>query len=310
MKKYNAFCLALNLLIVMASASTHINAQSLNAKQATDPSSCQQMPDAWIFCEDFEGGDFSRWDDDPPRKRGTLTLLEEPAAAQTPANHVLQLRVNPGRGGVGLNKTFTPHEYRRLYARWYQQYEPGFDFSALNHGHGFHAGNRWLRGRSGIRPTGDDFFTAQVEYQPATDRQPARTTIYTYYRGMKMDCQDPNGKCWGDHFPCLVEYRYCKRVPQARPNPKPPGLQTGRWYCVELMVDAGEPSQEDEQASGEMNLWLDGVEYGPWRHLWFRTDASIQLNHFWLGLFHHRKHADAGILYDNIVVSREPVGCD
>lgn len=302
--------LILGALIALFAASTQLHAQAIDSTTAITPLSCQQTPEAWIFCENFEKGDFQRWDNDPPRKHGTLTLLEEPSSSQAPTNHVLQLRVDPGRGGVALNKTFTPHEFKRLYARWYQQYEPGFDFTALNHGHGLHAGNRWLRGRSGHRPSGDDFFTAQVEYRPAYDRWPARSFIYTYYRGMKMDCQDPEGKCWGDVFPCLIDYRYCKRVPQAKPTSKPPPLQTGRWYCVELMVDAGEPSQEGETASGEMNFWLDGVQYGPWRNLWFRTDASVMLNHFWLGLFHHNKHAEAGILYDNVVISREPVGCD
>lgn len=284
-------------------------AVSLQAATAGPGEGCRHRDPQWLFCADFEGGNLARWDHDPPRKKGTLTLVADTAAGGESPNTVLQLRVNPGRGGVGLNKTFTPAQYDRLYARWYQKYEPGFDFTAPNHGHGFHAGDRWKRGVSGRRPYGNDYFTAQLEYKPAKGDKPARPYIYAYYRGMYMDCRDPNGRCWGDSFPCMLAPRYCKKNPQHQPTTPPPALQADRWYCMELMVDAGDPVDARALANGSMNFWVDGVAYGPWQQLWFRTDASVQLNHFWLGLFHHGRHAVQGILYDDVVVSRSRVGC-
>lgn len=265
------------------------------------------LPD-WIFCADFELGDLQRWDHYPPLNDGSPVIIRDPTAIDS-HNHVLQLRVRPGYKGSGLNKTFTPSQYQRLYARWYQLYEPGFDFSAKNHGHGFHAGERWKRGISGKRPKGDDYFTVQLEYKPAKNQQPPRSYIYSYFRGMDMDCQDPNGKCWGDHFPCMISDRYCRR-PERKPHTLPPALQENRWYCMELMVDAGTPVQDPRHADGHLNFWVNGVPYGPWNNLWFRTDAAVLVNHFWLGLYHHGRHSEEGILYDNIVISRSRVGCD
>lgn len=281
------------------------------AEKSTPPgANCQQPAADWIFCEDFESGTLKQWDRGDPPKKGSLDVVTQPGPGGVANNHALQLRVNPGRGGAALNKTFTPDQYRRLYARWYQQYEPGFDLSAANHGHGLHAGDRWKRGRSGKRPRGDDYFTVQMEYLPAEGRQPARPYIYSYYRGMSMDCRDPNGQCWGDHIPCMVEPRYCRKRPETRPTLMPPALETGRWYCVELMVEAGDAVADSSLANGITNFWIDDVAYGPWGNLWFRSDEKVKLNHFWLGLFHHRDHSEQGILYDNVVVSRSRVGCN
>ena len=268
---------------------------------------CNNRSADWIFCEDFEGGDLSAWDPQTPSKKGSLKIVEQPSVT-TARNHVLQLRVNPGRGGIGLNKTITSGTYDRLYARWYQKYEPGFDFSARNHGHGFHAGDRWKKGVAGMRPQGDDYFTVQLEYETATRTQVPRPFIYAYYRGMYMDCRDPKGQCWGDHLPCMIEQRYCRQQAH-RPVAMPPVLTDDRWYCIELMVDAGDAVQQQSTANGELNFWVDGQSYGPWENMWFRTSDAITITQFWLGLFHHSKHAEQGIRYDNVVISRSRVGC-
>lgn len=296
------------IALALPASASQTTAQQPISYRAADVSCDQPSPD-WIFCEDFEDGNVLQWDQDDPKQHGTLRIVADSGEAAT-SNHVLQLRLSPGRGGVGLNKTFTPEQYDTLYARWYQQFEPGFDFKAPNHGHGFHAGDRWMRGRSGKRPQGDDYFTAQMEYLRATHHRPARFNIYSYYRGMTMDCRNPDGQCWGDHFPCMLEERYCKKRPDLKPKVLPPPLQAGRWYCVEMMVDAGDPVSQQALANGRMNFRVDGVSYGPWDNLWFRSDAAVKLNHFWLGLFHHQDHSAAGILYDNIVVSRKPIGCN
>jgi hypothetical protein len=89
----------------------------------------------------------------------------------------------------------------------------------------------------------------------------------------------------------------------------PPLMQTGRWYCLEVMLDAGNPVTSDAQANGSANFWIDGTEYGPFNGLWFRTTANLKLSAISLGIFHHGAHSVEGAMYDNLVVSRERVGC-
>lgn len=75
------------------------------------------------------------------------------------------------------------------------------------------------------------------------------------------------------------------------------------------MVDAGDPVDSADNANGLLNFWVDSESLGPWYKMWFRNDANVQLNHFWLGLFHHGGHSKAGLLFDNIVISKSRIGC-
>ena len=101
---------------------------------------------------------------------------------------------------------------------------------------------------------------------------------------------------------------YCTN-PVHRPGVVPPVLTTDRWYCVELMMDGGTPSQNGTGATGTLDFWVDGQEIGPWTGLWYRTTPDLKLGILWLSLFHHADHSVAGLFYDNVVVSRTRVGC-
>jgi hypothetical protein len=137
-----------------------------------------------------------------------------------------------------------------------------------------------------------------------------RRNFYTYYRGMYQDCADPDGACWGDHLPCTMDdgSNYCEK-PAHRETAMPPSLETGRWYCVELMVDGGTATPTETGANGALAYWLDGLEVGPWSDLWLRTDPNLELEILWLSLFHHEAHSTEGIMFDNVVVSSSRVGC-
>lgn len=256
-----------------------------------------------VFAENFESQTPRGWDDGDgnPAPDNVLVRIPSPTGKLTQA---MRLRVPAGkRGGADLVKVL-PQGYDRLYARWYVQYEPGFDFKAPNHGGGLHAGARSFLGRSDFRPRGDDWFSAWIEHETTTGRSYA----YVYYRGMYQDCADPEGKCWGDQFPAIGTGAF-EGKPQHRTVTEPPKLETGRWYCLEMMMDAGTPVHSGDRADGILTFWVDGVEIGPWTDLWLRSTPELKINTLWINLFHHDgTHSEAGILVDDIVVATNRIG--
>lgn len=276
-----------------------------DASTRSQPDECAESNPDWVFCHSFEAGDFDVWDDYDGNPSTTNSLPLDPGPFQLEDNHVLRLHVPPGRGGADVVKLL-PSGHRRLYARWFAKWESGYDFSAPNHGGGLHAGARDLLGHSDDRPNGDDWFTAWIE--PMTDTP--RLNLYSYYRGMYMDCADPSGRCWGDHFPCLMDEgeAYCTR-PEHRETVLPPVLESDRWYCLEMLMDGGEAVSSEDAANGALDFWIDDQEVGPWEGLWMRTDPDVEISILWLSLFHHGDHSDAGLRIDDVVVSTSRVGC-
>jgi hypothetical protein len=229
-------------------------------------------------------------------------LLSDPGPFNKTNNHVVRLAVTSGeRGGSGLVKVL-PEQYDSLYVKWYLKYEKGFNFNAGNHGSALFAGNRNYLGMSGNRPAGDDFASSGIEYNPKTHR----SQLYVYSRGMYQDCADPQGSCWGDVLPCTSDEgkTYCKHE-EDRDPPLPPVLTDDKWYCFEMKVSMGKPSADGTGADGEIAFWLDGINYGHWKHRWMRTTDQLNLNLLWLNLFHHDgTHSDAGVLIDDVTVSK------
>jgi hypothetical protein len=260
---------------------------------------CADPQPDWVFCDSFETG--TTWDGSVE----SPTTVPNAGPFDREGNNVAQLRVEPGPGGNGLWKKLP--ESDRLYARWYVQWEPGHDISARHHGPGgLGADTAWYTGRSGIRPDGDEYFVSTLE--PST-QPPYFIYAYTYYRGMYMDCADPNGRCWGDHFPCYAAPRYCTR-PEYLPKVEQPGTTTGRWYCLEQMIDAGTPRSDGADTDGQLDFWIDGLQIGPWTDLWWRTVPELKINFLWLFLYHHDDaHTAEGILIDNVVVSTSRIEC-
>jgi hypothetical protein len=280
-----------------------MDAASVDAPALADE--CAAPPSSWIVCDGFEAPSFDAWDDYDGNPPSTNQRLEHPGPRGAAGNHVGRLRVPPGRGGADLVRVL-PVSARRIYARWYVQWEPGYDFAALNHGSGLHAGAREWLGHSDVRPLGDDWATAWLE--PVMVDGTPRLNAYAYYPGMYMDCVDPTGACWGDHFPCMAGDAYCTR-PEHGPRVLPVGLETGHWYCVEEMLDVGAPTPGSSDASGALSFWIDGTEIGPFDELWMRSDEAIDVSILWLSLFHHGDHSEEGILFDDVVASTERIGC-
>lgn len=261
-----------------------------------------------VFQSGFEEGNKDIWDDWDGNPDESNLLVEDPGPFDTPGNHVMKLIPPPGeRGGADLVKVL-PSQHDRLYARWFIKYEKGFNFNALNHGGGLFAGDRNLLGSSGIRPDGTNKASFSLEYSPSLHTP----QIYAYYRGMHQDCANPNGSCWGDVFPCTSDegQNYCEHV-QHRDPPLPPVLEADTWYGMEIKLKLGTPSPDGSIRDGEISLWVDGVNYGKWDDLWIRTTYDLKINILRLALFHHDgSHTDAGVFYDDVVVSTKPIGME
>src|SRR3954453_11882509 len=245
---------------------------------------CANPPPGTIFCEDFEGknpkANFNDYDGNSNTENAIVT---QRGPAGEASNRVIRLRVPARQGGTSDLIKVLPQTYDKLYARWYLQYENGFNFAARNHGSGLAAGDRNFVGASGNRPIGNDFAGFYVQYQENTGRPYA----YSYYTGMYQDCAGP-GSCFGDSLPCVYDSGsvYCTKVPH-RPTLALPPFRAAQWYCVEEMVDMGAPTTTDAVANGQLTLWLDGQVIGDFRDLWLRTTPNLKLQSLWLSLFHH-----------------------
>jgi len=262
-----------------------------------------------VFCSGFEEGNKDIWDDYDANDDSTNLLMTDPGPCNDPQNTVMRFRALPGRGGADLVKVL-PTQHDKLYARWYQKWEQGYDFSANNHGGGLHAGARNNLGRSDYRPQGNDWFSTWLEPGAGTGELAGRHNLYSYYRGMYIDCANPQGQCWGDHFPCMIDDGpyWCEK-PEHREHTMTPVLEDDRWYCLEIMLDGGTPVTSDAQADGVQNFWIDGIEYGPFEHLWHRTTPNLKITILWLSMWHHDDHSVEGVMMDNVVVSENRIGC-
>lgn len=264
---------------------------------------CDGVDEAVVFCTDFEEGDLEQWDDYDGNIVVENVLTVDPGPRGADDNHVMRLRIPPGAATVDLVKLL-PGFYDRLYMRWYIQYEAGYDMAMPGLGSGLHAGDRDLLGVSNSVPVGDDRFAVLTSH---TASDPQLLTKLDY-RGMYQSCGDAETGCYRDALPCLDEDGTCTQPDHSAFTAVPP-LQTGQWYCVELMVDAGTATPTAQEADGVVSMQLDGTQIGLWDDLWFRTDPDLKLNVAWLLLYYGGEHGDEGVLYDDLVVSREPVGC-
>ena len=159
MKKRFSFSVLLLLAVCACkshgSDSTIQNPPPQNAKDTGCPAGV-------IFCSGFEETNWrAQWDDYDGNPETINTLVENPGPFNSKGNHVMRMRVPAGTGGADIIKVF-PQKYDRVYARWYEYWEPGYDFSARNHGGGLFAGDRNYLGQDAHRPSGADFASAWV----------------------------------------------------------------------------------------------------------------------------------------------------
>lgn len=268
---------------------------------------CDAVDPDEIFCTDFEEPTLEQWDDYDENPDEMNVVVPDPGPRGLEGNHVMRLRPPPGPSGVDLVKVL-PGYYDALYVRWYARWEEGYDLGGRTAlWPGVHAGSRDTLGVSDSRPAGNDRFTVLLSHDSVTHQLVTKLD----YRGMYQDCTDPAEECYRDVLPCLggaLDPRCSK--PQHRVAASATPIEKGRWYCIELFVDAGTPVAEDAQADGRLGLWLDEVLVAEYSDLWFRTDPNLKLAVLWLLEYDGDEHGDEGVLYDEVVVSRTPIGCD
>jgi len=104
---------------------------------------------------------------------------------------------------------------------------------------------------------------------------------------------------WGDITYCKLSYfRYAKISP-------------GKWYCLELMLRNNIPGQKN----GQLSAWLDGKLVGNATKVRFRDTKKVKIRRFAVYSYFGGDNSwqtapqDQRIFIDNLVISRQPVGC-
>jgi len=274
---------------------------------------CANPPTGAVICEDFESSGWrsswgsSQWPE--------ITDVITPGPSQDASNRAVQFLPAAGISNhTSMYKEFP--QAQRMWVRWYTLYNTGFNFADRNHGGAFSAGDVSKIGSSGNRPAGDStgFASFWTEYWATT----GKFFTYSYYHGMYQDCPSP-GSCFGDSLPCVYDGdgapNYCKKdwhrpIGGIATVPSP---VANRWYCIEQMLDVGDPVSDADaaQANGEFRSYIDGVLIAQITDLHIRTTAGFlgPSEIFLMLFFHEANHNNAGQLFDNIVVSPKRIGC-
>ncbi len=256
-----------------------------------------QTPGSVFFQEDFESPkDLEKWYNRIGEKAGATQVVLNRTFAHS-GQGALQLHTvnrNGESSAAGATYWFHPG-YDTIYFRRYIKFADDYDQGNLNHVGGSLyavAGNdKWAEmGKAGIRPKGDDRFGAGFEPWRAWGRNepPGAMMLYTYWMDMK---RDRDGNYWGNMF--------------APPKDRQVLLQRGVWHCLEHMVKANTPGQED----GEMAAWIDGKLYIHLKGFRWRTSPEVKLKRISLGLYVHQSRRANTVWYDDVVLSTGYIGC-
>jgi hypothetical protein len=208
--------------------------------------------DPIIFQDGFEGGDLSRWTQDPPA--GRYSLSTDPARVHS-GTRSLQVLFTPTNAYGMITRWFMPG-YDEIYVKFNVLFEENFDER-----NGLHfltvAGNRiddstssW--GKPAIVPNGTDYFYAGVDPEFISGDAPLKPLhFYTYWPDMTC--------CYGNRF-----YQTTPKIP----------LVGGQWQEVVFHIKLNTPGQYD----GVQELWINGVKQISVQNLRWRTTTDLRLN--------------------------------
>jgi Polysaccharide lyase 14 len=256
-----------------------------------------QAPGKVLFADDFESAEsLKKYFEVRGKDSGRARIVsgEEVAHRGKGAMRFDAPEAGGKESGSGASGWLGAEGHDVVYMRRYLRFADDYDQGNLNHTGGGLAGvggtGKWDEmGKAGIRPRGDDRFTAGFE--PWRDwgraEKPGYMCLYTYW----MDMQGgPDGKCWGN----LLAPAEDRRVVPER----------GEWVCLEQMIRVNEVGKAD----GELAAWIDGKLYLHMKGFRWRSDERVTIKRFDVGIYIHEATRDNSVWYDDVVLSTGYVG--
>jgi hypothetical protein len=256
-----------------------------------------QKPGTVFFSDDFEStNSLAKYFEIRGLKEGHAALDSD--AKRAASGRGCMRFTAPARdgqsSGAGASGWFGPDGHDRVHFRRYIRFAADYDQGNLNHTGGGLSGvtgsDRWrAMGAAGIRPKGDDHFSSRFEPWRDWGRQPSPgyLFLYTYWTDMK---RDRDGNFWGN----MLEPELADRVVPER----------DRWYCLEQMIQVNDVGQ----ANGELAAWVDGKLYLHFTGLRWRSDASVRIKRFEIGVYIHEARQDNTVWYDDVALSTGYIG--
>jgi hypothetical protein len=258
------------------------------------------------------------------RLRSFSTALERMIGAESPWLPALFMPAAASSGYQGASLDFYACEgdartncplrsFDRLHFRvWIQFAEDHRYIHHFLHIGGSQPDDFWYHGTAGCMPNGSLEMGTTVDYREDSHE----SFFYTYFPGMSCDtsceryadvtaiCEECAGKglptcdsqpqcCWGNNYD--------------PPTPRP--FPIGRWFCLEMMMQANTPGMAD----GVQEYYIDGALAHRVESMRWRTSPTLALNR--VRLQHYIETSDANghsnrVWFDDMVVSTDAIGCD
>lgn len=231
--------------------------------------------------------------------------------------------------GTALVKDVRPTQ-DIVYARMYQKFAADYNSPGSNH-NGVRISAKYPD-KAGTAPSEDGtqyfLFLLQNGMVSNAPTPPGPTHLYVYWPRQRYRIMGaPVGRQWGDHWmptgKAAPNVDAAHRVgedgqavanrgewlafPSKYPDWKPMADFTplrDRWYCVELMVKANTPGQND----GEVKYWIDGEIKGSYSNLFMRSIADLKLDTVHFMLHSGRTTQVQRKWYDNVVIAKKYIG--
>jgi hypothetical protein len=231
---------------------------SVTASPAPPPPTPPSPPTAdTIFADGFETGTLKTTYADIGA--GNHVVVTDAAFAHGGTRY-LDVTYGAGSEDEGWLTRFFMPGYDSVYVRaWVRQSAGWKGWSKLIQLGGSRTDDQWsAMGKSGVCPTGTDFFLSMVVLQPDAG-EPAPINFYTYYPGIPHSgtiCYGTTGSEAGATY-----------------NP-PLTLSAGSWHKIEFWVKLNTPGQ----SNGLQRIWLDGRLIAEWTKAVLRNSNILKLN--------------------------------
>jgi hypothetical protein len=214
--------------------------------------------------------------------------------------------------GVGLIRTLSP-EQDTVFMRVYQKFDPGYNIAGSNH-NGIRLSAKYPE-IAGQKPPADGtgfflfFLQNNIVGTHAGESAPGFSHLYVYWPRQRTQYGDhwysdgtviPYSNTIGNKGEWLAnptQYPDFKVMPNFQP-------QLNRWYCVELMVHANTPGQND----GEVKYWIDGQLKGAFPNLNVRSIGTLKLDKAHLGQAAIKTDRVNKKWHDNVVIATQYIG--